>query len=350
MRELFIADVKEHDSVDNVFLVKSKNLSVGKTGKPYLVITLMDKTGELEGRVWDDAEQISSHFDTDDFIRAKGRVSSYMGKLQVKVSGIVRVDEDSVDLEDFLPCAERDVGEMFEELTGIIDGVKDPYIKKLLALLMDDPEIAKGFKRAPAAKGMHHVYIGGLLEHVLSICRLIDFVAAHYGDGIKKDLLIAGAILHDMGKTRELSYARSFGYTDEGRLLGHITIGVEMMDEKMKTIEAFPTETALLLKHMILSHHGEYEYGSPKRPKTLEATILSYLDDLDAKVNSIRSLIANERGNGSNWTGYHRLFERFIYKGCEMTADEATSDDGKKEEKKEKEASAGGSPLPLFGN
>jgi len=347
MRDRFIAEVKEHDSVDNVFLVKSKALSVGKTGKPYLVITLMDKTGELEGRVWDDAEEISSAFEADDFIRAKGRVSAYMGKLQVKVSGIVRVDEDSVELEDFLPCSERDPDEMFGELAGIIDSVKDGYIKKLLSLLMDDPAIARGFRRAPAAKGMHHVYIGGLLEHVLSICRLIDFVATHYGNGIKRDLLIAGAILHDMGKTRELSYARSFGYTDEGRLLGHITIGVEMMDEKMKTIDGFPAETALLLKHMILSHHGEYAYGSPKRPKTLEATILSYLDDLDAKVNSIRSLIANESGNGSNWTGFHRLFERFIYKGCEPEFNELKNEELKKEGKKE---AAAGRPLPLFGN
>lgn len=324
MKQLFAANVRENDIIEDLFLVKGKNLSIGKTGKSYLVVSLMDKTGDLEGRVWDDAERISNDFDIDDFVRVKGRVSAYMGKLQLKISSVAKVDESEVCLEDFLPSAAISPDLMFSDLEGIVETVKDPFIKKLLLTAMQDKELSQGLKNAPAAKGMHHVYIGGLLEHVLSLCCLINLVSSHYGERINRDLLLAGAIFHDIGKIRELSYKRSFGYTDEGRLVGHITIGVEILDDLTRSIDGFPAELSMLLKHMILSHHGEYEYGSPKKPKTLEATILSYLDDLDAKVNSIQSLIDGENGNGTNWTGYHRLFERYIYKGNGMdyTAEE----------------------------
>jgi len=344
MKELFAANVKEHDAIEDLFLVKGKNLSVGKTGKPYLVVSLMDKTGDLEGRVWDDAEKISQNFEIDDFVTVKGRVSSYMGKLQLKISSVTRVDDNEVSLEDFLPSSVVLPDEMFSHLAGIIETVEDPFIKKLLLSLLEDKELSQGLKNAPAAKGMHHVYIGGLLEHVLSLCRLINLVSAHYGERINRDLLLAGAIFHDIGKTRELSYKRSFGYTDEGRLVGHITIGVEILDGLIRSIDGFPSELSILLKHMILSHHGEYEYGSPKRPKTLEATMLSYLDDLDAKVNSIQSLIDGENGNGTNWTGYHRLFERYIYKGNGMDYSETEEVPQLKREGTEKNPSLSNPP------
>ncbi|MDH3975750.1 MAG: HD domain-containing protein [Deltaproteobacteria bacterium] len=352
MKECFAANVKEHDTVEDLFLVKVKNLSVGKTGKPYLVVSLMDKTGELEGRVWDDAERMSGNFEVDDFVHVKGRVSAYMGKLQLKISTVTRVDDNEVSLDDFLPSSAVSPEVMFSELAGLVETVKDPHIKKLLLALMEDRDLSQGLKNAPAAKGMHHVYIGGLLEHVLSLCRLINLVSSHYGERINRDLLLAGAIFHDIGKTRELSYKRSFGYTDEGRLVGHITIGVEILDGLIRSIDGFPAELSMLLKHMILSHHGEYEYGSPKRPKTLEATILSYLDDLDAKVNSIQSLIDGENGNGTNWTGYHRLFERYIYKGNGMEAGEDVPHEKIDEQKKSPPAAdtPKGKTLTLFGN
>lgn len=351
MKKLFAADISENDNVDEVFLVRGKGLSVGKTGKSYLVITLMDKSGEIEGRVWDDAENFSSLFETDDFVKVKGKILAYMGKLQIKVASIAKVSENDIDVADFLPMAERGLDEMFADLLGIIDNIRNPYLKQLLNLMTGDPFIAENLKHAPAAKGMHHVYIGGLMEHVLSLCDLAVSVSDHYGEKINRDLLLAGAILHDIGKTRELSYSRSFSYTDEGKLLGHITIGVEMIDEKIREIDGFPKDMAVLLKHMILSHHGEYEYGSPKRPKTLEATILSYLDDLDAKVNGIQSFIDSDRENGSNWTGYHRLFDRYIYKGnCadDYTVKEKMSDQLENNvERKEVEE---GSTLTLFDN
>jgi len=314
MKEIFAKDLKEHDNFDSLFLVASKNLSAGKTGKSYLAVSLMDKTGSIEGRVWDNAEHFAGLFDAEDFVHVKGSVSAYMGKLQVKVTSISRIDDNDVDVKDFLPTARRPVDEMFEELIHIAGAMKDRFLKQLVLDMFSDTKIADDYKHAPAAKGMHHVYIGGLLEHSLSLCSLAEKVCGHY-EGVNLDLITTGAILHDVGKTRELSYSRAFGYTDEGRLLGHITIGVEMIDEKIRKIEGFPAELAMLVKHMILSHHGVYEYGSPKRPKTVEATILSYLDDLDAKVNSLQALIESEAESASNWTGYHRLYDRYIYKG-----------------------------------
>lgn len=325
MKEIFTEDLKEHDSFDSVFLVANKNLSAGKTGKSYIAVSLMDKTGSIEGRVWDNAEHFSGLFNAEDFVHVKGSVSAYMGKLQVKVTSIRRIDDNDVDVKDFLPTAKRPVAEMFEELMNIAGTMKDRWLKQLVLDMFSDTKIADDYKHAPAAKGMHHVYIGGLLDHSLSLCRLIEKIRGHY-EGVNWDLITTGAILHDVGKTRELSYSRAFSYTDEGRLLGHITIGVEMIDEKLRKIEGFPTELAMLVKHMILSHHGVYEYGSPKRPKTVEATILSYLDDLDAKVNSLQAFIKSEAGNDSNWTGYHRLYERYIYKGNCLSQDEVSKD------------------------
>jgi len=316
MKETYAAEIKEHEHVEDIFLVKDKKLAVGKTGKSYLVVALMDKTGEVEGREWNDAERFSTLFKADDFVRVKGVVVSYMGKLQLKITNIKKVDDGAVNPEDFSPVSKRGFDEMLSELKEILESIEDKYLLKLMLSIVNDKSLCEALKRAPAAKAMHHVYLGGLLEHILSLCSLINNVCAHYNSDekiVNRDLLITGAILHDIGKTRELSYSRSFGYTDEGRLLGHITIGVEMVEEKIRKIENFPRQLSVLLKHMILSHHGQYEYGSPKRPKTMEATILSYLDDLDAKVNSVQSFIEKERNSETNWTSYHRLFERNIY-------------------------------------
>ena len=314
VKKIFINNIKEKDRIEDIFLVTKKEMGMSKSGKPYLNIKLMDKTGEIEARVWDDAEEYSKNFERNDFVKIKGSAVAYQGGLQLNIASIVKVEEDKVALKDFLPAAEREPNDMMEELESIVAGMKNVPLRNLLTLFLDDTEIRNRLKIAPAAKSMHHPYLGGLLEHVLSLCGLIDGVTRHY-QNINKDILLAGAILHDIGKTQELTYERAFDYSDEGRLLGHITIGISMIDKKLEKLPDFPRETAMLLKHMLLSHHGHLEFGSPKRPKTVEAVILYYLDDLDSKVQSMQSLIEKEKGIDSKWTSYHRLYERYIYKG-----------------------------------
>lgn len=314
MKKVFLKDIKEKGRIEDVFLVTKKEMGMSKNNKPYLNIKLMDRTGEMEARVWDDAEDISRKFERNDFVKVKGSAIAYQGGLQLNISEITKIDEDKIAVRDFLPASKREPDEMMAELESIIAGIKNNSIKKLLTLFLEDAEIRNLLMLAPAAKSMHHPYLGGLLEHILSLCNLIHGVAKHY-QNINKDLLLAGAILHDIGKIYELRFERAFDYSDEGRLLGHITIGVGMIDKKLESLPDFPGETALLLKHMLLSHHGYLDFGSPKRPKTVEAVILYYLDDMDSKVQSMQALIEKEKEMPSNWTSYHKLYERYIYKG-----------------------------------
>ena len=321
MSKIFIADIKDRDQVDSVFLVKDKITAMAKNGKPYMNLRLMDKSGDVEAKIWDNVDFVSSLFEKDDFIAIRSKASVYLGKMQLVIADLSRVPEDQVLLADFLPEAERDIEEMVAELRALMATVSDPHLKQLLAAFFDDPALLAAYRVAPAAKGMHHVYLGGLLEHSLAVARLVDVIVPLYS-GLNRDILIVGALLHDIGKVREMTYLRSFDYTDEGKLLGHITIGVEMLHEKAMAIAGFPPETAMLLKHMLLSHHGQYEYGSPKRPKTIEATILNYLDDLDSKINGIRTHIRKEPENRTGWTSYHRLYDRYFYKN-NLLEDEA---------------------------
>jgi 3'-5' exoribonuclease len=310
---MFVSDIRDRSQVVSLFLVKEKITAMAKNGKPYLTLKLMDKTGEVEGKVWDNVDEVSAAFAKDDFIAVRAKATIYLGKMQLVIGDLRRVPDSEVVLADFLPAAGRDGAEMAEELAFLIETIDNVYLKRLLAAFFEDPEIASLYRSAPAAKGMHHVYLGGLLEHSLAVARLVDSIVPLY-EGVDRDLLIAGALLHDVGKVREMTYSRSFDYTDEGKLLGHIMIGVEMVQEKIGAIEGFPREKAMLLKHMLLSHHGQYEFGSPKRPKTVEATILNYLDDLDSKINGIQSHIAREADASARWTSYHRLYDRYFYK------------------------------------
>jgi 3'-5' exoribonuclease len=309
----FIADIKDRDQVNTQFLVKEKIVAMAKNGKPYLTLRLMDKSGEVDAKIWDNVDAIASLFERNDFLDIRAKATVYLGKMQLIVSELQLVPEEQVNLADFLPETERDIKEMEGELLALVASIADANLKWLLGSFFEDPELIRLFRVAPAAKGMHHVYLGGLLEHSLAVARLVDQVVPLY-DGLNRDLLIAGALLHDVGKVREMTYIRSFDYTDEGKLLGHITIGVEMLQERIATRPGFPPELAMLLKHMLLSHHGQYEFGSPKRPKTIEATILNYLDDLDSKINGIRTHIRKEPDNPSRWTTYHRLYDRYFFK------------------------------------
>ena len=314
MKNLFANQIQERDWVESIFLVRDKILGMAKNGKPYLTLKLMDRSGEVEGRIWDRVDEFAAQFERDDFIRVAGKASLYLGKMQLVVQDVTRLDDGAVDLADFLPVATRPAAAMVADLKERVESLIDPHLRALLQAFLDDQAFLAAYSRAPAAKAMHHVYLGGLLEHSLAVASLADDICQRY-PGLNRDLLVAGALLHDVGKISELRYARSFEYTDVGKLLGHIVIGVELIEEKLRTLPSFPMELAILLKHLLLSHHGQYEFGSPKRPKTLEAVILNFIDDLDSKINGVRTHLDKEPDSESAWTQYHRLYDRYFFKG-----------------------------------
>lgn len=314
MEKIFVEQIKERDVIESTFLVRDKTLAMAKNGKPYLTLKLMDRTGEVEGRIWDNADHIASLFAKDDFISVRGKASVYLGKMQLVVQVVKQLADSEVDLADFLPVSKYPIGELQEKLKAKVATLKEDHFRKMMELFLSDAEFLHMYSSAPAAKSMHHVFLGGLLEHSLAVCDLAEDVCKRYPD-LNRDLLLLGALLHDVGKVAELSYTRSFDYTDEGKLLGHIMLGVEMVDEKIRQIDSFPPRDAVLLKHLLLSHHGQYEYGSPKRPKTLEAIVLNFLDDLDSKMNGVQSHIDKNTPADSPWTSYHRLYNRYFYTG-----------------------------------
>lgn len=312
MEKVYVEQIRERDQIDSVFLVRDKIMAMAKNGKPYMTLKLMDRSGEVEGRVWDRVEEFTRLFNRDDFIRVFAKASVYMGKMQLVVQKLQRVGDEDVDLSYFLPVSKRDLQEMKDELQQLLGSLEDPWVEKLLRGFFDDPDFFKSYSQAPAAKAMHHVFLGGLLEHSLAVAALATDIAARYPQS-NRDLLIAGALLHDVGKVAELCYDRSFNYTDEGKLLGHIMIGVEMIEAQIRKIDGFPSMTGTLIKHLLLSHHGQYEFGSPKRPKTLEAVILNFIDDLDSKINGIQTHIDRQPDRDGDWTSYHRLYDRYFF-------------------------------------
>lgn len=314
MKKTFVKDIQERDRVEAPFLVRDKIIGMAKNGRPYMTLKLMDCTGEVEGRIWDRVDELSAQFNKDDFVQVSGKASVYMGRMQLVIQELDRLEESAIDLSDFLPVSGRPVAEMVDELTSVVEGLTDPALKNLMQVFLADENFMAGFTRAPAAKVMHHAYLGGLLEHSLAVAVLANDICQRY-PGINRDLLVVSALLHDVGKVAELRYQRSFEYTDAGKLLGHIVIGVELVEEKLRSLQDFPQELALHLKHLLLSHHGQYEYGSPKRPKTMEAVILNFLDDLDSKINGVRTHIEREPDSDSSWTRYHRLYDRYFFKG-----------------------------------
>lgn len=314
MKNVFVRDIRQGDKVSEVFLVAEKNMAFSQKGAPYLSLKLKDRTGEVDGKVWDHAPEWDQAFKKGDFVQVNARAVSYRDAVQLNVLGLKKLDESEVDPMDFLPSSAGDPEEMFAELMGFVDRVTTPHLKALLMAFFRDEALVGRFKRAPAAKSFHHNTIGGLLEHTLSVTRLLERAADHY-PGADRDLLITGGILHDIGKVHEFSYDRMVEYTDAGRLVGHIVMGVEMLDARLAELPDFPEQAAMALRHLILSHHGVLEFGSPKRPKTLEALIVHHMDDLDAKVNALQTFIESSPDEDSGWTPYHRLLERYIYKG-----------------------------------
>jgi 3'-5' exoribonuclease len=332
LKKVYVKNIAARDRVDAPFLVKDKMIGMARNGKPYMTLKLMDCTGEVEGRIWDRVDEFSARFNRDDFVNVSGKASVYLGRMQLVIQELNRLDEAEIDLVDFLPVSARPVDEMVAELQAVIDMLDDPDLKRLMEDFLSDADFMAGYTRAPAAKAMHHVCLGGLLEHSLAVAGLAADISRRYPD-LNRDLLVVGALLHDVGKVAELRYQRSFEYTDAGKLLGHIVIGVEMVEEKIRCLGNFPQDLAVHLKHLLLSHHGQYEYGSPKRPKTMEAVILNFLDDLDSKINGVRTHIEREPDSESAWTQYHKHYDRYFFKGVGHTVLSDKADPGQVEEK-----------------
>lgn len=316
MGKTFIAECKEGQVVTSFFLVRAKEIRRRRNGEPFLSLVLGDRTGELPAVMWEGFEDAAGAIHDGDIVKIQAAVGTYQGERQLQLQRLrLAAEEDGVALDDFLPRSPRDPTEALNALQAASRGLADPHLKAFLDDLWADAEFVRGFAEAPAAKGLHHAYLGGLVEHTASVVALCEMVAAHYG-GVDRDLLVASAILHDVGKLSELQWRGVFEYTDPGRLLGHIVQGILFVGERLQKFPDFPAARRDQLLHNILSHHGELEWGSPKRPKTLEAVILHHVENLDGKVNQFQAFGRDHRDpERPAWTTYIRTLERYLYVG-----------------------------------
>lgn len=309
---LSIPDLKVNEPVRAKLLLTDRQLATTREGRPYLKLTLMNRTGSIEGILWENAEAEALKFSPGEVAEVQGTVVLYQQERRLRVQVLSPVPKEEVRREDYLPASARDPSEMEAELHRTIRKVRNPFLRRLLESVFRDPEIWEAYRQAPAAKAMHHAYLGGLLEHTLSLARLVQLAVRNY-PFLDADLVLAGALLHDLGKAWELSPDLGFEYTDSGRLVGHIVLGLEVLDKKIREIPDFPSELAMHLKHIVASHHGELAHGSPKRPKTLEALCLHGLDNLDAKLWGVQQFMQRETKGADRWTPYHRVHERYFY-------------------------------------
>jgi 3'-5' exoribonuclease len=288
MKDLFVGNLGnfENQVVTGFFSVAVKQVRTRKDGALYFCLTLCDSTGQIECRMWEIEE--APQFEAGDIVKARGQISRYQDRLQLTIEKIRRANPEEYDLGDFVPRTSRNIDELWAELNGYVSSFTNSHLQSLLRAFLDDPEIASALKNAPAAKSMHHAWIGGLLEHIVSLLGISEMAARHYPE-VNRDLLLTGVVLHDIGKLQELRWGSSFDYTLEGQLLGHISIGIAMVEKKLVNLSNFPENLRVLVEHIILSHHGKYEFGSPKLPMIPEALLLHYLDDLDAKMQTMRS-------------------------------------------------------------
>ncbi len=313
MKSPFVNELALNQPVTACFLVHSKEVREKKTGEPYLSLMLGDKTGKIDAKMWDNVAEVLEVFDRDSFIKVKASMQLHMNRPQLTIHKLRALPDHEVDFADFFPATLRDVDEMWAELRSIVHAVKDVHIQALLNALLDDPEIARKYRHAPAAKTIHHAFLGGLLEHVLSLSKLCLTTAAHYPI-VDPDLMVAGAVLHDIGKIHELSYDRGFSYTTQGQLLGHMMIALRMIGDKIARLPEFPDTTRTLLEHMVISHHGHLEFGSPKLPQFPEALLLHHLDDMDSKMECMRQLIEGDRQSEGCFTSYNTTLARVVLK------------------------------------
>ena len=324
MKEFYISDCARHENkiITSNFVVVSKQIKPKKSGEPYLALTLGDRSGQLEAKMWDNVEEVLNAFEQDDFLKIKGLVNKYKNRFQLTIHKLRKLGETEIEFSDYLPKTSRNIDELWQTLTGFVVSFQDPHLKSLVQAFMTDPEIAAAYRSAPAAKTLHHAYIGGLLDHVVSLCRSCDLVCKNYPQ-VNRDLLLTGVFLHDIGKIHELAYNRSFSYTTRGQLLGHMIIELEMLQTKLELLPDFPAELKTLLEHLIISHHGEYEFGSPKLPMFPEALLLHYMDDLDSKMEAMRAHFEREADLESPWTSYNASLGRPLLNSAKFLAPKA---------------------------
>jgi 3'-5' exoribonuclease len=329
MKEFYISDCTRHENkiITSNFVVVSKQIKPKKSGEPYLALTLGDRSGQLEAKMWDNVEEVLNAFEQDDFLKIKGLVNKYKNRFQLTIHKLRKLGESEIEFSDYLPKTTKNIDELWQTLTAFVASFQNPYLKALVQAFMSDPEIAAAYRNAPAAKTLHHAYIGGLLDHVVSLFRSCDLVCRNYPQ-VNRDLLLTGAFLHDIGKIHELAYNRSFSYTTRGQLLGHMIIELEMLQAKLALVPDFPAELKTLLEHLIISHHGEYEFGSPKLPMFPEALLLHYMDNLDSKMEAMRAHFEREAELEGPWTSYNASLGRPLLNSAKFLTPKATPPPG----------------------
>src|SRR5664279_5373052 len=336
MKDFYISDCSqlENQTITSLFVVAVKQVKSKKNGELYLSVILADRSGQLQANMWDNVQDTISAFDQDDFVKVKGIIHKYNGRWQLTIHKMRKLGESEIDYSDYLPKTTKDIDQLWRTLGAFVESFEDPWLKSLVREFMADDAIATAYKNAPAAKTLHHAFVGGLLDHVVSLMTTCDLVVRNYPQ-VKRDLLLTGAFLHDIGKIHELAYQRSISYTTRGQLLGHMIIELEMLHEKLFHIPGFPDELKILIEHLIISHHGQYEFGSPKLPMFPEALMLHYLDDLDSKMESMRAQFERESELETAWTSYNPSLgrtllnsQKFLEKEVVEAASAAKVDDG----------------------
>ena len=313
MKSPYAGELVPNQTITTSFLVHVKEIRQKKGGEYYLSLLLGDRTGDVDAKMWDNVNDVLDTFDRDDFVKVKGLVQVFHNRTQLRIHKLRRMEEHEIDFADYFPASQRDPEGMWRELQGIVAGIGNPHLKALLDAIFGDEEIVRRYRRAPAAKQIHHAFLGGLLEHVLSVSAMAKQAAAHYAN-IDRDLLLTGVLLHDIGKIYELNYERGFSYSSEGQLLGHIAIASRMLYDKLRGLPDFPPKLRALVEHMILSHHGRLEFGSPKVPSFPEALLLHYLDDMDSKMECMRALIEQDPYVEGCFAGYSGVLDRMVLK------------------------------------
>lgn len=314
MRACFIADLKDGQTIAAVFLIRSKELRTStKSSKQWLQLELTDRTGCVSAKMWENFADVADKFGRDDFVDIRGRVRVFNDQIEISLDQLLPAPEGQYDISDFLPHTKRDVAQMYARLQSYAASAKNPYLRQLVVGIVEDPAIAPGLKSAPAAVKMHHAFVGGLLEHMISLLDLMEPVTAHYRE-LDRDLLLTGIIVHDIGKVKELTYTRALTYSTEGELLGHMALGQSIVRRKIESIENFPQPLAVLVEHLILSHHGEYEFGSPTLPRFPEAVALHFLDDLDSKMGAMRATLdcGPNQESREEWTDRNPALRRTL--------------------------------------
>ena len=313
MEKLFIGDLTDKQSVQSTFLAKNKTLLTDKKGNSYISLYLSDKTGSMDAKIWDNVEQMNNSFASGDIVEIKGQVQLYQNKKQMIVHKVSVQDSPNIDFEDYVGATESSPAENLAQVLQIAQTIQSQPLQQLVLNTLNDPQIKEKLLHSPAAKSIHHAQVGGLIAHILSICKIMQFVSTHY-PRLNGDFLIFGAIFHDIGKIWELEWTpRGIRYTDQGKLIGHLVMSAELVEKKASQIMGFPEELKMICKHIILSHHGKLEYGSPKVPMVLEAYVVWMIDDLDSKIDSIDSFLRNDNSGDGDWSSFFQLYGRHFF-------------------------------------